>query len=293
MNRILTIIVTYNGMQWLDKCLTMLRQSTEPTDVIVIDNCSTDGTREFVPSHYPEVIWRPQSANLGFGQGNNLGLRYALDNGYDYVLLLNQDAYLQTDALSHLVANCDGESLYSPIHMNGDGTLVDHNFRQYTLLPARNTMIDDLVNGQPASVYEVGEVCAACWFMPIALIRKVGGFNPLFLQYGEDNNYYQRLVYHGVRTYVVPAARMWHCRKVHGSEQAFNRRLVERQMLILVSNPNPRSVGGLMAGLVRLLIRFRSHPVAYVRSLFRMLAMRSRIRQSIITDRRADTNWIN
>ena len=96
---IYAVIVTYNGMKWVERCLDSLRQSTYPITPIVIDNLSTDGSKEYIPSHFPEVIWLPQEKNLGFGQGNNVGMRYALEHDADYVLLLNQDAYLHKDSI--------------------------------------------------------------------------------------------------------------------------------------------------------------------------------------------------
>ena len=98
---IFAVIVTYNAMHrnWADRCLQSLEESSVPVTSIFVDNCSVDGTRDYIPSRYPQVVWLPQDHNLGFGQANNVGIRYALNHGADYVLLLNQDAALSTDAL--------------------------------------------------------------------------------------------------------------------------------------------------------------------------------------------------
>ena len=83
--KIYVIIVTYNAMRnsWIDRCISSLRVSTVPVEIIIVDNDSIDGTREYVPANFPEVIWMPQEKNLGFGQGNNVGIRYALDHRAD------------------------------------------------------------------------------------------------------------------------------------------------------------------------------------------------------------------
>ena len=177
---IFSIIVTWNTMQrgWIDRCLQSLQASTVPITAIVVDNLSTDGTREYLPAHYPDTIWLPQDRNLGFGQANNVGIRYALEHQADYVLLLNQDAALAPDAIEKMLAVSDGESLLSPLHLNGDGTRIDELFR-YSLRQSVNLMADDLlIRYQLSPSYESAEICAACWFMPVALIRKIGGFNP-------------------------------------------------------------------------------------------------------------------
>ena len=99
--KIYTIIVTYNAMQrnWIDRCMESLSKSTIQTIPVLIDNGSTDGTREHIPQHYPDAVWLPQDKNLGFGQANNVGIKYALEHNADYILLLNQDAALSPDAI--------------------------------------------------------------------------------------------------------------------------------------------------------------------------------------------------
>ena len=55
MNQVLVIIVTYNGLKWMKKCLDSIRQSSIPLDTIIIDNGSTDGTQDFIKKEYPEM----------------------------------------------------------------------------------------------------------------------------------------------------------------------------------------------------------------------------------------------
>lgn len=240
MTKVFTVIVTYNAMhrQWIDRCMKSLSESTVPTEVIIVDNGSTDGTREHVPQAYPDAIWMPQEKNLGFGQANNLGIKYALEHDADYVLLLNQDAALAPDALEKMLAASDGASLLSPLHLNGDGTRIDEMFR-YSLKLSDNTMNDDLlIRHKLEKSYESGEICAACWLMPVALIKKIGGFNPLFFHYSEDNNYYHRMVYHGIKTLLVPDTFMYHDRLLQGNMQVFNRHRLRRDLLLEACNIN-------------------------------------------------------
>lgn len=256
MSKVFAVIVTYNGMQhhWIEKCLKSLEQSTMPVTAIVIDNNSTDNTCEYVPTFFPNAIWFPQEKNLGFGQANNIGIRYALDNDADYILLLNQDATLHPMALKHLIDACDGESLLSPVHLNGDGTRLDEMF-SFSVHKAGGTIVDDILTNKPlAQSYAVGEICAACWLLPANVVRKIGGFNPLFYHYGEDNNYYQRLVFHNVKTLLVPAATMCHDRQLYGNIEAYKNKLLHRDILFITADIN-LSVTKILFFLARKLIR--------------------------------------
>ena len=81
--KILTIIVSYNFERWMKPCLESLTRSVHPTDVLVIDNGSTDRTVSLLRESYPWVRLIANGENLGFGRANNIGLRLALDEGYD------------------------------------------------------------------------------------------------------------------------------------------------------------------------------------------------------------------
>lgn len=248
--KIYAIIVTYNAMRrsWIDRCMQSLQDSTVPVTALVVDNLSTDGTRKYVPVHYPDAIWMPQQRNLGFGQANNIGIRYALEHNADYVLLLNQDASIAPRAIEKMLAVSDGQSLLSPLHLNGDGTRIDELFRD-SLRLSRNLLNDDLlIRHTLAPCYESWEICAACWLMPIELIKRIGGFNPLFYHYGEDNNYFHRLLYHGIRTLLVPDTYMYHDRQSYGDIKTFNNKRLRRDMLLEACNINQ--------GLVRCIMRW-------------------------------------
>ena len=81
--KVYTIIVTYNGDKWIEKCLRSLRDSTLSLSVLVIDNASTDKTVNIVKEQFPEFQLIETGANLGFGKANNIGLEMALQKNAD------------------------------------------------------------------------------------------------------------------------------------------------------------------------------------------------------------------
>ncbi len=195
--KICTIIVSYNFAKWIQPCLNSLRESTIATDVMVIDNNSSDETCKIISEMYPEVILIKNIDNLGFGKANNLGFRYAIEKGYDYVFLLNQDAWVAADAIEVLVeaavANPD-YGIVSPIHLNGLGDKLDFGFATYSHLQSKEE-----AQRVAAPITECQFINAAMWLVPISALKKVGGFAPIFPHYGEDVDYVHRMRHAGYK----------------------------------------------------------------------------------------------
>lgn len=214
--RPLAVIVTYNGMQWLDRCLGSLLDGSVAVDMVVVDNGSTDGTVEAVRDRYSQVELVCAERNLGFGQANNVGLRKALELGSPHVLLLNQDAWLTPGSLENLVRMAKQHpqfGILSPMHLNGPGDRLDHGFSEY-IVPSRCPgLYSDMVLGRPRpDPYPVSFVNAAAWLISRKCLRTVGGFNPVFFHYGEDDNYLDRLHYHRLQAGIVAGAWVHHDR---------------------------------------------------------------------------------
>ncbi|WP_194768004.1 glycosyltransferase family 2 protein [Tamlana sp. I1] len=213
MNKSVTvIIVTYNGMPWLPKCL----KSCDNYPVVVVDNASTDGTVHYIKKHFPEVTLLEQNENKGFGQANNIGIRHALGQGADYVFLLNQDAYLVDSVLEELIGfhkKNEAYGILSPLHITGDSKRLDHNFSNYMFKEKTGQFYSDFVLGNPIQeVYDVPFVNAAAWLISKKCLETIGGFDPLFFHYGEDDNYCQRVLYHGFKIGVLPKSYIIHDR---------------------------------------------------------------------------------
>ena len=237
--KILTVIVTYNAMQWIERCLDSLRKSSIATDVFVDDNCSTDNTIEYITTHYPEVVIKQETGNLGFGQANNNGLRYAIDNNYDYVLLLNQDAWIEQDMIQKLLNHADENTLLSPIHLNGRGDDLDRNFQRNAVEKGgwKTILQEDALLSKGSKKYETQEINAACWLMPRRMIESSGGFNPLFYHYGEDVNYLARLQYHGYSICFITGTYVYHNRE-NREEAIVDYTKIYRDLLMIQTDIN-------------------------------------------------------
>ena len=239
MPKILVIIVTYNALKWIKKGLKSVEKSTLPADVLLIDNGSTDGTLPLVRTDWPGTRIIETGENLGFGAANNIGLRIVLDEGYDFAYLLNQDAWLERDTLSRLVAAyTPGWGILSPMQLGAYGRR-DHRFNHKC-----GPYIDAALRRRYSKtmVVEVPFVMAAHWLVSREAIETVGGFSPAFKQYGEDDNWIDRLHYHGLHCGVVPEAHAVHDRSSRYMSRDKRLELKCIAAVVKVSDPN-RSFG--------------------------------------------------
>ena len=110
MSTLSVVIVSYNTREDLRLCLNALRESALPTEIVVVDNASTDGSAAMVREHFPEVILIEPGRNTWFCGGNNIGLAAASG---DYALLLNPDTVAPPAALATLVDFLDTHPDYA------------------------------------------------------------------------------------------------------------------------------------------------------------------------------------
>lgn len=210
---VFAVIITYNGKKWYDKCIGYLKQSSIPVMPVIVDNASSDGTQDYIRDNFPEAKFIESSENLGFAKANNIGVRYAYDNGADYVLLLNQDAWIFPDTIELLLQTFDRHAdagIVSPMHLNGEMDALDFNFATNM----SGDFISDMFLQKLKSDYPVPYINAACWLVSRRCIETVGGFDTnLYIHYGEDGDYCKRIIYHKFKLYISTNARACHDRE--------------------------------------------------------------------------------
>lgn len=203
------IIVTFNGMKWINRCLTSLSRSKCNLEIVVVDNASEDGTIAFIRKNFPDVLIIQSKTNIGFGRANNIGLSHALEESWEYTFLLNQDVEVYPETIEGLIEVANNNKNYgiiSPVHLNASGKQLDPSFLYYLNRNSNNGMISDLaLQKSLADLYDFNMVNAAAWLLPRKTLKTVGGFNPMFFLYGEDDNYCQRVLYHNLKIGVVPS----------------------------------------------------------------------------------------
>ncbi|MEL5893489.1 glycosyltransferase family 2 protein [Bacteroides sp. GD17] len=283
--KILVIIVSYNFERWIDRCLGSLRQSEQQADVIVVDNASQDHTVRLIESHYPEVRLIRSKENLGFGRANNIGMKIALEEGYDAVFLLNQDAWIDAKVLgtlSELSLKYPRYGILSPVHLAGSGEKLEPGFAGYAGLNGLEE-VKRWESQQQAGALQppvtLSFINAAFWMIPASVLREVGGFCPLFYHYGEDVDYVNRLRHYGYSVGYSPAVFGCHDREYRKVSREAWLRSEQVYMLAEYANINysfPKAFGfGILAGIKKswkaLMKKDARTGMAYIGITFRLL----------------------
>jgi N-acetylglucosaminyl-diphospho-decaprenol L-rhamnosyltransferase len=213
------IVVTLNGLPWLDRCLESLRGL--PT--VVVDHGSTDGTQERIRERFPDVALVEQ-ANLGLGAGWNRGMRAASGR---YFLFLNSDAWLVGDAAARLVAFMDQhpEAGYvGPRLSNPDGTLQRSARGFPTLwrlateylflrkLAPRTRALNAFYAGgfRHDRVYEAEFLMGACMLVRREAVEQVGRLDERFFLFSEETDWCYRFRQAGWKVLFYPGAEVVH-----------------------------------------------------------------------------------
>lgn len=108
MNRVIAVVVTYNRKELLKECIeALINQDYKNCDILIIDNHSTDGTKEYIEEYIQngKIIYKDTGANLGGAGGFNFGIKEAYKLDYDFIWLMDDDCIVHEDTLKELIAS--------------------------------------------------------------------------------------------------------------------------------------------------------------------------------------------
>ena len=107
MQKVSLVILNYKGKENTLACLDSLKDNFLPEsiklDIIVVDNASKDNLFVALKTKYPNVVFIENKNNLGFAEGNNVGIKYATEHGTDFVLILNNDTIVDKNLIRELL----------------------------------------------------------------------------------------------------------------------------------------------------------------------------------------------
>jgi GT2 family glycosyltransferase len=212
------VVLSWNGREDTLGCLRSLeRVEHQPLTVIVVDNGSTDGTSEAVRAAFPDIELIRVDENIGFSEGNNVGMRRALELGADYVLVLNNDVEVDPRFVSALLEEAerrpDAGALCSKIFYVDPPDLIWYagaTFDPRSGYNGRQVGYREHDSEAYAAVRETDRVCGASMLVPRPVLERVGLFDSKLFLYSEDTDWSLRAKEAGYRLFVVPESKLWH-----------------------------------------------------------------------------------
>lgn len=216
------LILNWNGGPDTVACLDSLKELMYPNfRVIVLDNASTDNSwalfANYPTPNYP-VTFLKTGTNLGFGGGNNVGIKRALAEGTDYIFLLNNDTVLAPDTLTKIVDAAEADpqiGLVGALMLTTDeppriwfcggkfNWLCTRGFHPRYGEPYREGIFPD-------HPLEVDYITGGALLVKRRVFEEVGLLPEDYFLYYEDADFNSRAAAAGWRRIVVPAAKVWH-----------------------------------------------------------------------------------
>jgi len=216
--RVSIVVLNHNQYTLTRDCLQSLAAVSYPdSNVILVDNGSTDGSGKRLRDEFPDVKTLLLSDNLGVAGGRNVGARRALDQGADYVLFLDNDTLVSSGFLAELVAVGESDPVIGAVapvaYVNGSSDVIFSMGGIYYPRLAHSRLRD--MGKRCASV--AGHVIECDWLGGVAILNKRGLFEEVgfldedFAPYGpEDLDWGLRVRRAGYKLLVVPRAIVWH-----------------------------------------------------------------------------------
>lgn len=216
--KVAIILVNYNAQQYMDEFLgSVYLQDYSNIEIVLVDNMSTDSSIAWLKDNASSVRVIELQENVGFGEGCNIGMRYAIEElGAEYVLLLNIDTVLQPNLISELQRYADENTVVTSRIYCGDKKGALEPWYAGGEIDRSTAQINQLLYPVPESeVYEVGFISGCCMMLHKKVIDKIGYFDRQFFLYYEDTDYCVRLQNAGIAMKYITTTSLWH--KVGGS----------------------------------------------------------------------------
>ncbi len=209
------VVLTWNQRETTLECLESLTQMVYPRfRIVVVDNGSTDGTTEAIQSRFPGVEVIINERNLGYPGGCNVGLRYALSQGAEYIFAINNDVSVDPLILNELVCEAapDVGILAPKIYFASDPQKI------WSVGGCRDRLTFEMKcrgdgerdQGQWSEVIERDYLIGCAHLFSAPVLRDIGLLDAGYFLYYDDLDICIRARQAGYRLLMVPQARMWH-----------------------------------------------------------------------------------
>ena len=212
------IILNWNGKTDTLECLASLEHITyENYQVIVVDNGSSDDSVTAIKESFPAAQLIETGENLGFAEGNNVGIRYAINESCDYILLLNNDTTVAPDIITEFVVaaenNQNAALLTAKMYYHSQPDTLWYAGAQWDAINCVFIHRGKGENGhqqQYNALMETDYACGCAIFIRTKILPAIGLMDPRFFLTYEETDWCYRARALNFQILYVPKAVLWH-----------------------------------------------------------------------------------
>ncbi len=231
MHKTSVIILHYGSISDTVDCVNMLKRNNTgfPYHTIVISNSGYNGLSDAIKKIDTSIDMIINSGNLGFAEGNNIGIKFALKNGSEYIILLNNDTISSDSLIKKIVTfseNNPEAGLISPkIYFAKNYEFHKGRYKEnekgkvfwyaggkidWANCYATHKGVDEVDGGQYNQFMKTDFATGCCMLIKKEVIEKTGFFDKKYFLYFEDVDYSIRAAKLGFGVYYYPDAYLWH-----------------------------------------------------------------------------------
>lgn len=230
MKQVAILVVLFNNEQDLISPFNSIaRQKYKNISVYVLDNDSSDNSVKLTKNLWPSANIIQLNANVGFAKGNNILARKAIDDGAEYLFILNPDMELHPNCVEELVKLAENKidiGVVAPIvfyntednsknKIQEYGAFVD--FNKYKIVKNFSGQIYEEIKDEIPDFMQVDCVAGCATFLKSKLYEKIGLWEEKYFMYGDEIDFSKRVIESGYKLMVTKKAKVWHNHNWNGN----------------------------------------------------------------------------
>ncbi len=215
--KVYIILLNWNGKEDTLECVESLKKiDYNNYKIIVVDNNSEDDSVLEIRKQYSEIKIIENEKNFGFAGGNNVGIKYAMENGADYVLLINNDTTVEKDFLREIVKagelNKESGLLGPKTNYHSEPNRIWFAGGKVSWMKNKGTHLglDEIDEGQHNKIKQVDYLTGCCLLIKREVIEKIGALAEDYFLYYEDTDFSLRAKNAGYKCTYIPEAKIYH-----------------------------------------------------------------------------------